>query len=189
MNLGLARILYPMIRSCPSHFNLSSCLLSAFLLLCLASAMPFSSCCFHMWWANGLTSQGTGDILALLGTWRGLCSFPYVPHMEDIYHLAELKPCLLVLASRMCILTLPFDCSTEKYHQLVVDMTTSNRVSFSVFPTPYRNGWVNWVGLGGLCPHLHIWLLRTTHWKRCVTLFNYGLWGVFLCTWTSFLQA
>lgn len=109
-----------------------------------------------------------------------MCSFPYVLRVEDIhiYHLAELKPCLLVLASRVCILTLPFDRSTEKYHQFVVDMTTSNRLSFSVSPMPYSNGRVTWVGLGGLCPNFHIWL-RTTHSKRCVTLFNYGFCRVF----------
>lgn len=57
-----------------------------------------------------------------------------------IYHLTKLKPCFLVLACRVCILMFPFDCSTEKYHRLVLDMTTTNRGSFSVSTTPYSNG-------------------------------------------------
>lgn len=41
MILGLACILHPMISSSLSHFSLGSCLLSAFLLLCLASVILF----------------------------------------------------------------------------------------------------------------------------------------------------
>lgn len=118
---------------------------------------------------NGLASHCTEDILALPGTGRGLYSFSCVQLVDiQIHHLAELKLCLLFRGSRMCIFTLLLDCSTETYHQLVVDMATSNSVS----PTSYNKVRVTWVELGGLCPHLHIWLLRTTHWKRCVLYFT-----------------
>lgn len=112
---------------------------------------------------KGLTSHCTEDILALLGIGRGLCSFPCVLHVDiQIYHLAELKLYLLFWGSRMCIFTLLLDCFAETYHQRVEDMATSNSVS----PTPYNKVCLTWVELGGLCPHLHIWLLWTTHWKR-----------------------
>lgn len=158
MNLGLAHILHPVIIS---SLSFHPQFLLAVLLLCL----PFCSCCFPMRWMNGLTSHCTEDILALLGIGRGLCSFPCVLHVDiQILHLAELKLCLLFQGSRMCIFPLLFDCSAETYYQLVVDTAASNSVS----PTPYNKVCVTWVELGGLCPHLHIWLLRTTHWKRCV---------------------
>lgn len=164
MNLGLAHIFHPMIISSLSSFILSSCLLS----YCSVWHLPFCSCCFTMWWMNGLTSHCTEDILALLGTGRGLYSFPCVLVVDiQIHHLVELKLCLLFRGSRMCILTLLLDCSAETYHWLVVDMATSNSVS----PNPYNKVCVTWVELGGLSPYLHIWLLRTTHWKRCILYF------------------
>lgn len=75
------------------------------------------------------TSNYSGDILTVLDTWRGLRSSPCILYIEDLclYHLVELETCLLILAFRICILTLLFDCSIQKHHWPVVDITSSIR--------------------------------------------------------------
>lgn len=148
-----------MIISSLSPFTLNSCLLS----YCSAWHLPFCSGCFTMRWMNGLTSHCTEDSLALLGIGRGLCSFPCVLHVDiQIHNLAELKLCLLFWGSRMCIFILLLDCSAEIY-QGYLEQCVYNFLQQGL---PYK------VELGGLCPHLHIWLLRITHWKRRVHILS-----------------
>lgn len=148
MILGLACILHPMISSSLSHFSLSSCLLSAFPLLCLASVILFllfphvmsEWARFPLHWRH-FTPAGYLEGPVFIPVYTTCGGHTYTTWLSQA----------LFACSRMCILTLPFDCSTEKCHQLVVDMTISRRVLLCL--SNYLQLWLgNLGGIGWLLP-------------------------------------